>query len=108
MLKMFPVSKIKVGRERQRKDLGDVKVLAASIADVRLINPIPVSPDGTLLARERRLAAVKQLGWTEVAVTSRRPFRMITIDPKAWALLPFELRVDLQKSIPQGLDAQRT
>jgi ParB family transcriptional regulator, chromosome partitioning protein len=69
MLKMFPVSHIKVGSERHRKELGNIDGLAASIADVGLLHPIVVKSDGTLVAGERRLAAVKQLGWTEVPVT---------------------------------------
>ena len=69
MLKMFPISQIRVGNERHRKELGDIDGLAASIADVGLLHPIVVKSDGTLIAGERRLAAIKQLGWTEVPVT---------------------------------------
>ena len=55
--------------DRHRKDLGDVKRLAASISAVGLLHPIVVTPDGTLIAGERRLAAVKLLGWNEVPAT---------------------------------------
>jgi ParB/RepB/Spo0J family partition protein len=56
--------------ERHRKDLGDIDGLAASIAEVGLLHPIVVKPDGTLIAGQRRLAAVRKLGWTETPVTT--------------------------------------
>jgi len=65
------VSDIKTS-ERYRKDLGNVEELARSISEDGLISPIAVrtSPDGgyELLAGERRLTAIKQLGWEEVEV----------------------------------------
>lgn len=60
-----PVDEVRVNG-RHRIDLGDVDSLAKSIADVGLINPITVTPDNLLIAGERRLAAVRSLGWTEV------------------------------------------
>lgn len=48
---------------RFRRDLGDLDPLAASIATVGLINAVTVTPDGQLLAGERRLAACRTLGW---------------------------------------------
>jgi ParB family chromosome partitioning protein len=62
------VADIVVGT-RHRKDLGDVDGLAASIAELGLLHPIVVTPDGKLIAGERRLTACKQLGWTEVPIT---------------------------------------
>jgi N6-adenosine-specific RNA methylase IME4 len=59
---------IKLG-ERHRKDLGDLKSLAGSIADVGLLHPVVVTPDNTLIAGERRLAAVKLLGWADIPIT---------------------------------------
>jgi ParB-like chromosome segregation protein Spo0J len=56
---------IKVG-ERSRKDMGDIKALADSIREVGLLHPIVISPDNTLIAGQRRLEAVKLLGWQEV------------------------------------------
>lgn len=54
---------------RHRKDLGDIDELAASIRAIgKLINPITITADNRLLAGERRLAAVRQLGWTEIDV----------------------------------------
>jgi ParB family chromosome partitioning protein len=63
-----PVSAIKVG-ERHRKDMGDIASLAASIAEVGLLHPIVVKPDGELIAGERRLAACKRLKWTDIPIT---------------------------------------
>jgi ParB family chromosome partitioning protein len=63
----LPVDAIQVG-PRHRRDLGDIDALAASIADVGLINPVAVMPDGWLVAGWRRLAAVQKLGWEKVPV----------------------------------------
>lgn len=51
---------------RYRKDLGDVESLAKSIAEGGLINPITVTPDGQLIAGQRRLEACRSLGWETV------------------------------------------
>ena len=53
---------------RSRKDLGDTDALATSIEQVGLLHPPVVTADMRLVAGERRLEAVKILGWTEVAV----------------------------------------
>ena len=50
------LAQINVGH-RSRKDLGDLRILAASIGDVGLLHPIVVTPEGRLL------------GWTDVPVT---------------------------------------
>jgi ParB/RepB/Spo0J family partition protein len=62
------IEAIKVG-VRHRRDLGDIDELAASIAKVGLLHPIVVTPDGDLIAGERRLAAYKQLGLDDIPVT---------------------------------------
>ena len=54
---------------RHRKDLGALDDLAASIADVGLLHPIVITPDGRLVAGQRRLEACRMLGWTEIPVT---------------------------------------
>src|SRR5216684_5945394 len=54
---------------RYRKDLGDLRTLAQSIADVGLLHPVVVTPEGRLIAGQRRLEACRLLGWTEVPVT---------------------------------------
>lgn len=63
------VSSITVRRdERQRRELKDVEALAASIKSRGLIHPILITrEEHILVAGERRLAAVKALGWTHVA-----------------------------------------
>jgi N6-adenosine-specific RNA methylase IME4 len=55
--------------ERHRRDLGDIDALASSIADIGLLHPIVVRPDGQLIAGERRLRAAERLGWSEIPVT---------------------------------------
>jgi ParB/RepB/Spo0J family partition protein len=62
------ISEIRTG-ERHRKDLGDIAGLAASIAEIGLLHPIVVTPDGTLIAGARRIAACAALGWTDIPVT---------------------------------------
>ncbi len=62
------ISEIKVGN-RIRKDMGDLKTLANSIADIGLLHPIVITPDKRLIAGERRLAAFKHLGRTEIPAT---------------------------------------
>lgn len=65
-----PIDDIVVGR-RYRRDLGDIDALAASIKAVGLLHPPVVVPDRQayrLVAGERRLAALRQLGWAEVPV----------------------------------------
>jgi len=54
---------------RYRKNLGDVRALARSIAEVGLLHPVVVTPDGRLIAGQRRLEACRQLGWPEIPVT---------------------------------------
>ena len=56
------IAAIKVG-ERHRREMGDVAGLAASMAELGLLHPIVIRPDGTLIAGERRLRAAQALGW---------------------------------------------
>lgn len=64
------VGSIHVGN-RHRKDLGDIDALATSIERDGLLQPITVTPEGVLVCGARRLAAIKQLAWTEVRVWVR-------------------------------------
>lgn len=64
---VISVDKIIV-KDRIRKDFGDIAELAADIKENGLINPIVVNKDYALLAGERRLRAVKYLGWPQVEV----------------------------------------
>ena len=76
MFNTVELSKIKVGPDRQRKDLGDLTELKHSLQTVGQINPIVVDDDYNLIAGERRLTAMKELGWNLVNVQ-----RMSDLDP---------------------------
>lgn len=65
----YDVAAIIVERsERQRRELRNIDELAESIQRIGLINPIVITSDGVLVAGERRLTAIRQLGWTQVSV----------------------------------------
>ena len=66
--KTVPLSTIRVGK-RHRKDLGDIRSLARNIQEIGLLHPVVIRPDRKLIAGERRLRALKLLGWTKVPVT---------------------------------------
>lgn len=68
--KSFPVASVWVDREnRQRKELTGIEELASSIKRTgQLIHPITIRRDGELIAGERRLTAVRSLGWTNIDV----------------------------------------
>jgi ParB family chromosome partitioning protein len=64
-----PLDSIKVDRDRrQRRELSEIPVLADSIARLGLIQPIVVTRDFDLVAGERRLAACKYLGHTNISI----------------------------------------
>lgn len=68
MHRTLPISSIKVRRDdRQRRTLVDIESLAASIARVGLINAIVIDSEGYLIAGERRLEAVRSLGWDSIS-----------------------------------------
>jgi len=62
------IDQIQVGF-RYRKDLGDLRTLVESITEVGLLHPVVVTPEGRLIAGQRRLEACRQLGWTDIPVT---------------------------------------
>jgi ParB family chromosome partitioning protein len=65
----FPIDSIIIDREtRQRRELTGIDELAWSIQSLGLINPIVIERSGKLRAGERRLTAVKSLGWTHINV----------------------------------------
>lgn len=64
----LPLDEIVV-TQRYRKDMGDLFALAASIKEVGLLHPVVVDSRGTLVAGQRRLAALRSLGWVDVPVT---------------------------------------
>jgi 16S rRNA G966 N2-methylase RsmD len=69
---LIPISEIN-SANRFRKDLGDIRPLASSIAEVGLMHPIVVkngeARNYQLIAGLRRLEACKLLGWKKVPVT---------------------------------------
>lgn len=64
---LVDIEKIKVG-DRIRKDMGNLKELSEDIAKNGLINPPVVTPTYELIAGERRLQAMKELGYKQVEV----------------------------------------
>lgn len=62
------ISDIKIG-ERHRKEMGDLKALAASITETGLLQPVGITEDNTLVFGERRLRACRDvLGLKEIEV----------------------------------------
>lgn len=62
-----PVDSIIILRdERQRRELRNIEELAESIHRLGLIHPIVITEDNVLVAGERRLTAVRSLGWTHI------------------------------------------
>lgn len=59
------VDEIKV-KHRIRRDLGDLTQLSESIRTHGLLNPIVINERKELIAGERRLESVKNLGWTTI------------------------------------------
>jgi len=55
--------------QRHRKDLGDIDGLAASMAELGLLQPVVVTPAYVLIAGERRLRAAQLLGWTKIPIS---------------------------------------
>ena len=64
------IDSIRIG-SRHRTDLGDIDALAASIEQHGLLQPITVTPDGSLVCGARRLAALRQLGVRKLNVWVR-------------------------------------
>jgi len=71
-----PTTSIVVGK-RLRKDMGDIVGLVESIRDDGLLHPLTVDQDNMLICGERRLRALRELGFEEVPVR-----RWFVIDDK--------------------------
>lgn len=67
-VKNLALDAIAVGT-RHRQDMGDLAALAASIEARGLLQPIGVNKDKLLVFGERRLRAVRMLGWEEIPAT---------------------------------------
>ncbi|MCZ7855031.1 ParB/RepB/Spo0J family partition protein [Agrobacterium salinitolerans] len=61
------IESIKI-ENRYRKDLGDIAVLAASIKEQGLLQPVGVDRDNNLVFGERRIRAFQYLGWSRIPV----------------------------------------
>lgn len=67
--KLISPSSVIVDRDnRQRRDLDDLEELKVSIRNIGQINPITITKDYVLVAGERRLTAIRELGLDQVAV----------------------------------------
>ena len=62
------INDIKV-KNRYRKDFGDLNPLKKSISEIGLMHPIVINEQNELIAGERRLKAVKELGWKKTPIT---------------------------------------
>lgn len=90
----IPLAVIQIERDsRQRRELKDIDELAESIRSVGLIHPPVVTREYLLIAGERRVTAMRKLGWTDCPVQWAD-----TLDPTDLHLLELEenaRRVDL-------------
>lgn len=93
MSTLVPITDVIVNG-RHRKDLGDLDSLAESIRTLGLLHPPVVTPDNRLVVGQRRLAACRLLGWTEIPVnvaanlTDALPFLIAERDENACRLDP--------------------
>lgn len=95
IFRSISVESIIVPAERQRKEFKDedIQALAESIRRRGLIHPLLVTEENLLVSGERRLLAVKTLGWDQVATQLQEE-----ISPKELRALELEentKRVDL-------------
>ncbi|MDK2819171.1 MAG: ParB N-terminal domain-containing protein [Spirochaetota bacterium] len=58
-------------KHRIRKDLGDLSSLKQSIEKYGLLHPIIINKKNELISGERRLTAVKELGWEDIDVITK-------------------------------------
>jgi len=69
ILKMkIQIKDIKI-KNRFRKDFGDLEPLKKSIKEIGLMHPVVINEDNILIAGERRLKALKELGWKDTPIT---------------------------------------
>jgi N6-adenosine-specific RNA methylase IME4 len=91
------IADIKVGT-RHRRDLGDIAGFAERIQRVGfLLQPLPIRPDGTLIAGERRLEACKLLGWQDV------PVHVVPLDQDHLVLAEWAENADRKDFLPSEI-----
>jgi ParB/RepB/Spo0J family partition protein len=59
------IKDIKIG-PRIRQRIGNLESLVKSMSELGQLQPVLVSPLGTLIAGQRRIEAAKRLGWTDI------------------------------------------
>jgi ParB family chromosome partitioning protein len=64
--------------ERQRRELRNIEELAESINRIGLIHPIVIDENNVLIAGERRLTAVRLLGWSAISVQRKADLDPLT------------------------------
>lgn len=64
----YPIASITRAPDRQRKEFSGIPELAESIRQFGLLHPIVITPEGVLVAGERRLIAHEELGLTHILV----------------------------------------
>lgn len=64
----YRIADITIAPDRQRRELTGIEELADSIRKIGLIHPIVLTPEGVLVAGERRLRAHEHMGMTHVMV----------------------------------------
>ena len=65
-MQSIPIASIRIENRLRTLDSAKVAELAASIAELGLLQPIGIRKDGTLVYGYHRLEACRQLGWTEI------------------------------------------
>lgn len=65
-MQSIPIASIRIENRLRPLDGAKVAELAASIAELGLLQPIGIRKDGTLVYGYHRLEACRQLGWTEI------------------------------------------
>lgn len=64
----YRIADITIAPDRQRRELTGIEELADSIRKIGLIHPIVLTPEGSLVAGERRLRAHEHMGLTHILV----------------------------------------
>ena len=71
MTEEVPLEKLKVRKNRIRKDLGDLLKLMDSMRDVGQLNPLTIDEDYYILEGTRRYYSARNLGWSKLTCEKR-------------------------------------